>query len=443
MQGAFQDETGCRAITDSSGSGFQVQMKGKVVVIGGGMVGVCCAWFLLKRGWQVTLVERREIGVETSYGNAGVITRGSILPLNNPRLWKSLPGYLGNHSAAVRYDPLYLARHSWWLARFLANARDEQTLRAAAALNELMTRALPVHKALMQEADVLPRLRENGWLKLYRHAERFDSSAYERRIYDHFGVSYQIVEREQIQALEPALQPIFNKGILVTDTASVDNPGAVVQAYAAAFVAQGGVIRQGTVTDARQVGGEFVVSIQQGVNSFAEHADQLVLAAGPWSNQLLKPYGWQLPICYERGSHYHYLPQAGVLPHRPFYDVESAYVMTPTDNGVRVTSGSHLLDIARQAEPLQLQQVLPRVQEALPLASQPVSPLWQGNRPSTPDALPILGALPGVPGVWLATGHQHVGFSTGPVSAKALAALIDGEQPEFDMRPFSPSRFRF
>src|SRR4029077_17704469 len=94
-----------------------------VVVLGAGIVGVSAAFAARQRGLSVLLIDRREPGSETSYGNAGILSSGSILPLNKPSLWTALPGYLGNTSAALRWNPVWAIRNIDWIARFLANAR--------------------------------------------------------------------------------------------------------------------------------------------------------------------------------------------------------------------------------------------------------------------------------------------------------------------------------
>src|SRR6201991_161915 len=93
-----------------------------VIVLGAGIVGVSAAYAARQRGFDVVLVDRREPGSETSYGNSGVLSSGSINPLNNPALWKMLPKYLTNRHAALRWDPAWAMRHPGWLVRFLAQA---------------------------------------------------------------------------------------------------------------------------------------------------------------------------------------------------------------------------------------------------------------------------------------------------------------------------------
>src|SRR5271168_1716422 len=116
-------------------SGDVRSQQADVVVLGAGIVGVSAAFAARQRGLSVILVDRREPGSETSYGNAGVLSSGSILPLNNPSLWKALPTYMTNTNAALRWDPAWAFRNIDWVVRFLANATPARTRPRAMALH--------------------------------------------------------------------------------------------------------------------------------------------------------------------------------------------------------------------------------------------------------------------------------------------------------------------
>lgn len=422
----------------------------KISVIGGGMVGVSCALYLQKKGYQVTLIEKNDFVQETSFGNAGVISRGSIIPLNNPKLWSNLPKYLTNRHPAVRYNMLYLLKHLPWLTQFLAKATDKDCVKTVATLNTLISPALAEHQKLLQATGIPHRLRENGWLKLYRHSSSFDNADYERYLLRQHGVAFQCLEATDIQDLEPSLKPIFNQAMWVTDTASVDNPGAVVTAYTQLFQQQGGLLVKDTVLSINVSEMQQEITEHQEASSETRYqligesrqyaCDQLVIATGPWGNELLKPFGVKVPLCFERGCHQHYASNQEAPLTRPFYDVDASYVLTPTDLGLRVTTGSELNHQSAPANPSQLSQVLPKVEEAIGLGSAQ-GKLWSGSRPSTPDAIPIIGELSKQKGIWLALGHQHIGFSTGPVTGQLIAEMIAQETTTLDPRPFSPQRF--
>src|SRR6266403_41150 len=120
--------------------------RADVVVLGAGIVGVSAAHAALQRGHSVVLIDRREPGSETSYGNAGILSSGSILPLNKPSLWNALPTYMTNRHAALRFDPAWAIRNIDWLVRFLANATPARTKPRATALHGLIGASLNMHR---------------------------------------------------------------------------------------------------------------------------------------------------------------------------------------------------------------------------------------------------------------------------------------------------------
>ena len=412
-------------------------MANSVIVVGGGMVGVSCALYLLKKQFNVILIEKNEVGNETSYGNAGVISTGSILPLNNAKLKNNIHKYALNKHPAMRYNSPYVFKNRNWVIDFLSHSSEESTLQRAQALDTLIKPALAEHKQLMAEADISHRLRESGWLKLFRSEVSFSGSSYEQGIYQQNDVAFEVVNRNQITDLEPGLNPIFEKGLWMTGSASVDNPGEVVKAYAKLFLQMGGVIVKDAVTSLEKKEQGFVVkACRQNYQ-----ADDVVLATGPWANQLLAPFRYQIPMVFERGYHQHFHSHSESPLQRPVYDVEGSYVMSPTDLGIRLSTGVELNEREGQPNHSQLSQAHVAAREAIDLAESCHSNVWVGSRPSLPDALPIIGQVPHTEGLWLACGHQHIGFSTGPITGKIMANMIARERNDIVASPFSAERF--
>lgn len=402
------------------------------------MVGVACALELQRRGREVVLVDRQSPGRETSYGNAGVLTRSSLMPFNHPGLWRDLPRLLRNRSTAFRYRLPYMARQAAWGLGFLARARESAFLQTATALDALIRLSMPEHRRLLHEAGESRRLRETGWLFLYRTTQAFDAGARARAAFERFGVATEVLDGTGLSGLEPALRPIFPRALWIRDAASVDDPGGVVAAYARLFAQRGGVLRQDEATDLKPEGdGSWALHTATG----RWRAAQVVLALGPWTARMLARLGLSVPMAFERGYHMHYAAPSGATLGRPVYDTGGGYVMAPLAQGLRLTTGVELADLDAPASTAQLDLAERAAREALPLGSRLEREPWLGRRPTLPDCRPAIGAAPRHPGLWLAFGHQHVGFNTGPGTARVLAALMHGEAPPIDARPFDPGRF--
>jgi D-amino-acid dehydrogenase len=413
----------------------RAELKADVIVLGAGIVGVSAAYAARERGLSVTLVDRREPGSETSYGNAGVLSSSSIFPNNKPSLFAALPRYLTNRHAALRWNPVWAARNAGWLLRYLANGTSAHVKPRGAALRGLSAASLKLHREWIVRAGVAMRLRETGWLKAWRGDGTAAAKAECQMLAD-YGVRSELLDHEAICALEPNIVPTYQAGLLYTDSASVDSPGNVVKAYARMFAGSGGQLLQADINVIQPEAEGWCVRHSSGALS----ARHLVVALGPWSADLLRPLGFRVPLGFERGYHREFRANPSRLLRRPIYDVDGSFIMTPMENGIRLTSGVELT--ARDAP-----SSFAQVDAMVPLArgvtefGEAVGPPWRGARPTLPDSLPMIGAAPRHAGLWLAFGHQHIGFATGPATGAAIAAMICRASPSFDTGPFSPARY--
>ena len=409
--------------------------KTDVVVLGAGIVGVSAAFAVRQRGLSVVLVDRREPGNETSYGNAGILSSGSISPLNNPSLWSALPKYLTNQHAALRWNVGWAMRNPDWVIRFLANATESRLRPRATALHGLIGASLKLHREWIVKAGAAARIRETGWLKAWR-SDAVAAAKAEQALLTEYGIESQLLDRQDISALEPAIVPVYKVGLLHTQTASVDSPGNVVNAYAKMLAGAGGEIRQSEIRAITPDGEGWRVQLADG----AIAARHVVVALGPWSADILKPLGYRVPLAFERGYHREYKPNPARTLQRPIHDSDGAFLMTPMENGIRVTSGVELTDRDAPSSFAQIDAVEPMARGVVEFGDA-VGDTWRGSRPTLPDSLPMIGPAPRHQGLWLAFGNQHIGFTTGPATGAAIAAMIGGTPPSFDTTAFAPSRY--
>ncbi len=413
-------------------------MSGKVAVLGAGIIGVCCAVELQRRGYEVTLIDKNDPGKETSYGNAGVIARSSMIPFNHPGIWKSLPKLMGNKTTSFRYDPSFVAANINWAARFLKRANQKDfgdTTRALDGLIQLSTRK---HEEMISTLGLEKKLNRKGWLYLYRQNATYERSRLIRDTFNRFGVATKVLARDEITKLEPDLAPIFTKGLWIQDTLSFEDPGSLVAAYASYFKSNAGNVIKAKIQSLKACKDGYEVALD---NNDILKVDQAVIAMGPWAKTFLKNFGYHVPLVFERGYHMNFSHDKKRKLRRPIYDVDGGYVLAPMSNGVRLTTGVELAEQEAAPNYNQLNAAETVARDAFPLDT-PLDPKpWLGSRPTLPDCRPIIGQAPRHKGLWLAIGHQHIGFSTGPGTASVLGTLISGEQPLIDAEPFRAERF--
>jgi D-amino-acid dehydrogenase len=413
----------------------------QVLVLGAGAVGVSTALRLQQHGSSVVLLDRVGVGLETSYGNAGIIQREAAEPYAMPRDLRSLLAIgLGRSNdvdysvAAVLGQAGPLARY-WWSS---APSRYRAIGRAYATLIAHSTSAhAPLIDALGSQAEGL--VRRDGYRVLFRSARKQDEmTAQAEQLAGDYGIAWRSLSASELQQAEPALLSGGLGGIHWLDPWTVSSPGGLIQAYGALFEQRGGTVLKAAVRGlSRSAGGAgWVVETDQG----PQEAEQVVLALGPWSIGLLQMLGYAFPMVRKRGYHRHFSATPGL--DLPLMDSGFGYVMAPMQQGLRLTSGAQLCAADAPARDVQLRRAEQAARGLLDLGAACEDQAWFGTRPCMSDMLPVIGEAPNHKGLWLHFGHGHQGFTLGPASADMLVDLMTGQTPAVDPLPFSPRRFQ-
>jgi D-amino-acid dehydrogenase len=401
------------------------ELKADVLVLGAGMVGVGAALHLQQRGREVVLVDRHELaGEETSFGNAGLIECASVFPYMFPRDFRQIFQYAINRAPQVRYQfqdlPIFLP----WLVRYFLASSPERALHSAMAELPLIRRSLIEHEALVSEAGVPELLRRTGWLKVFRSEASLANGARD-------------LDGPAIAAREPHLTGAFAGGVYLPAPGFVPDPGGLAKAYAALFKRKGGRFWVGDARTLEQVSGGWRVSGPHG----ALVARDVVVALGPWSDLVLRPLGYSIPLSVKRGYHLHLAPRGNAVLHHPVLDSDLGYLLAPMNRGIRLTTGVEFARRDAPSTPIQLERALPRARALFPLGDAVDAKPWMGARPCLPDMLPVIGKAPRHAGLWFDFGHQHHGLTLGPATGRLLAEMMTGETPFADPRAFAIERF--
>ena len=413
-------------------------MTRNILVLGAGMVGVSVAWHLARRGHRVTLVDRREPGRETSFGNAGIIQREAVRPYAFPRDLGTLLRVLPNREVDIRYRPTGMVSAAVPLLQYWHNSGGARYDRIVKEWASLIMRCQDAHAPMIEAAGAEDLIRKGGWLELYRTQSALDERvAKAREDRERFGVEYEVLSAEQLQAAEPYLARELVGAIHWTQPWMVSDPGALVQAYARNFEEQGGRLLQASVEGITREGNGWHVTTSEG----ALEADQVVVALGPWSSDVLMQLGIRVPLFVKRGYHMHYSTEQGATLNHWVMDAERGFLLEPMRAGIRLTTGAELADLNAPPKYKQLAAAERAARNLFPLGKRRDAEPWKGARPCMPDMKPVIGPAPGKDGLWLAFGHGHQGFTLGPATGELLAQMMDGETPAIDMTPFAVDRF--
>jgi D-amino-acid dehydrogenase len=409
-----------------------------VIVLGAGIVGVSSALHLQDRGRRVALLDRRGPGEETSFGNAGLIERSSIVPYAFPRKLGTLLRYARNQSTALYVDYKALPSFATWLARYWWESSPQRLAAASRDMLPLISHSISEHDALIARAGVGDLVHDGGWIEAFQDRAAFESEAAEAEtLARQYGLRLVPLDAAALRARESALSDGFYGGLHWQDPKAVSNPGALTKAYARLFEAGGGTTLRGDATTLRAENGVWTVETADGRIS----AKEVVVAMGVWSDTVFEPLGYRIPLRGKRGYHMHYQPARAMLS-VPIVDREHGYVIAPMQGGrLRLTTG---VEIAKRGAPptgIQLEQAERLARPLFGLGERIDPAPWLGMRPCTPDMRPVIGPAPRHRGLWFAFGHAHHGLTLGPVTGRLLAQMLTGETPFIDMHPYRPERF--
>jgi D-hydroxyproline dehydrogenase len=391
----------------------------QITVIGAGIVGVCAALALLMRGRRVTLVDRETPGRGCSFGNAGVITP-SAFPLAAIAPLSSLPSLLlGRASPLSWHWPSVPALLPWLWCYGQASVAAHVTENTE-SLHRLAGNALPAYERLL--GNGLPGVDRRGYLAVHFTPSEREATMRLNAQRRRFGVATIDLSANQLADLEPSLGALGVGATCVETAAHVRNPARFVDAVFDRFVAGGGVFRRDDVVRLEQRSDGQVGVVGRQASTVARHA---VVATGAHANDLLRPLGHAVPLIAERGYHLDLAASAPALT-RPVALPAFGVVLSPTDQGTRLVGLSHLGLPGFAPNGSRLHKALAIAQARVPsLRARAGAQVWSGERPATPDSLPVIDRVSGFESVVVCAGHGHLGLTLAAASAHCVVELID------------------
>ena len=359
--------------------------RSDVIVLGAGIVGISAALHLQRRGRSVTLIDRRGMSEETSYGNTGIIQREGVVPYTFPRDPTQVAKYAFNLLPEANLHWSALPKIAPWLFRHWLNSTPERKDATARGAKPLVERCIVEHEVFAGDAGVLGLMRRTGYLRVYRSGPALDAAlAKDAADREAYGVNFQPVDARGLAELEPHLRGGLAGGVLMPDPVSVSDPGALVRAYGELLVSRGGRFLRGEARTLEQTSDGWQVQTATGPVT----APEVVVAMGSWSDDVLRPLGYRFPLGIKRGYHMHYRAEGNATLARPVLDAQNGYVITSMTAGIRLTTGAEFATRDAPPTPRQLDRVEPLARGIFPLGARVDAEPWLGRRPCLPDMLP-------------------------------------------------------
>lgn len=408
------------------------------VIIGGGVVGACCAYYLAKAGVEVVLVERGEIADQASQGNAGQMAIGHP-PIPRPGLtWQAIRWMLDPTS------PLHLSpKAGWslipWLWRFRKACSAEQLSRSMQTLAQLGRRTRPLFDEIIADERIDCDYQQSGILDVFRTRHGLEQGRRAVELVQRFGIDVRELTADELLAKEPSFKPGVAGAFLNTASTSLD-PALFVRGVAdgarrlgACLLTQCGV--DAIVTEHGAVRG--VATSSHGVID----AGRVVLAAGIWSTPLAASVGVRIPLQAGKGYHLD-IEQDEPRLATPCVLGERFVACTPIGGRLRLAGTLEFTGVNSALRKKRLEAIYRGANVYLEgVTRKKVFSEWCGLRPCAADGLPIIGLAPQVDGLCIATGHAMLGMTLGPITGRLVCELLTDALSSVDLTPMRVDRF--
>ena len=402
-----------------------------VTVVGAGVVGLSIALALQARGLPVRVIDREGPAAGASAGNAGAFAFTEILPLASPRMIRQAPKWLLDPLGPLSVPPRYAAKIAPWMWRFWKASWPAQVRASTVAQTALMKLSQSALEPHLEMSGLAHMLRHDGQLQVYETETEFRASLPGWQAREEAGIAFNHLKGDEIAAYQPGLAPSFTYATFTPEWQSISDPRDYVLGMAERFRAGGGEI---TITRAERL-----------VAGGVETSDGMipgcvVLAAGAHSHHLALTAGAKIPLETERGYNTT-LPAGAFDLKRQITFGGHGFVISKVGDGLRVGGAVELGGLDLPPNFARADAMLKKAKRFLPGLDTSGGTQWMGFRPSLPDSLPAIGALPNRPDVFCAFGHGHLGLTQSAGTAAIIANLLTGQDPSIDLTPFSPARF--
>ena len=403
---------------------------------GAGVVGVSCALQLVRRGVQVTLVDREEPGTQCSYGNAGRIAAGLCTPYSLPGLIWKVPGMLADRRHPLASSFSHIARSLPWFVRYIRSGRRAEQI--ADALHALLSGVNAAFDDLLEPAEKQALIRLEGALFVFKSLASADAA---NRQQDFARRRGQVVERldgDEVRELEPDLPPDVAAGYYWPRERFCADPLGLTRALLQRFLDAGGHLVRDEITSIEP--GQASAPRVRTTSGGTYQPDSVVVATGAWSSRFANQIGVHLPMQAERGYHVQ-LPASGIALRRPVHYGDRLLSLSPMLGGLRVGSGAEFASPDAPANWKRVDGLLESARELFPNLDASDPHRWMGSRPALPDSMPAIGPGPRHPEVLFACGHGHLGLTLSALTGQLIAELATTGASSVDLHAYRPHRF--
>ncbi|MFQ5827640.1 MAG: NAD(P)/FAD-dependent oxidoreductase [Candidatus Methylomirabilia bacterium] len=414
-------------------------IRTETLVIGGGVIGVCSAYYLAQQGREVTVVDKGAICSGSSYGNAGLIVPSHSVPLAAPAVLLKGLRWMLNPESPFYIKPRLDRDLISWLWKFRGACNERHVRRAMPLIHDLSRASLALYRELAAIEGLSFGYHQNGLLTVFRTERGLEEAREESHLLAEAGVAGKILDAGGARVMEPMLSPDVVGGLFFPDDAHL-TPDRFVNGLAEIAEHMGVRFHPSTEVLGFSRRGRRITAVETTRGDF--ETDEVVLTAGSWSSEIASALALSLPIQPAKGySVTHRRPRQS--PAVPLLLAEARVAVTPMGETLRFAGTLELAGLDLTINRRRVDAIRRAAARYLTGTEDlETIEIWRGLRPCTPDGLPIIGRPAQLQNLILATGHATIGVSLGPITGKLVSQLAAHQEPMLNLGLLDPGRFK-
>ncbi len=418
-------------------------MTKRIVIAGGGIVGLATAYYAARAGHRVTILERSAPpGGGCSLGSAGMIVPSHFIPLAAPGMVSLGLKWMWRPESPFYIRPRFSLDLFTWGWRFMRAANAAQVARAAPLLRDLHLASRACYEEWSEQFHDAFGLTKKGLLMLCKTEAGLHEEAKTAELARGLGVPAEVLTRRETEAIEPSLRLDIAGSVFFPRDCHL-TPEQLIATLRDAVTSAGVEIRWETVPLRWRTSGNRIDGVETSGGSLLK-GDEFVLAAGIWSVEVGEQLGVRLQM--QAGKGYSMtLTSPPRLPAICAILSEARVAVTPMGTSLRVGGTMELTGLDERINPARVRGIVRAVPEYFPDFTTDDfrdAPVWCGFRPCSPDGMPYIGRFRSYENLSAATGHSMMGVSLGPITGKLMVEILSDKEPSIDVRALSPDRYR-
>jgi D-amino-acid dehydrogenase len=412
----------------------------KVIVVGAGIVGLCTAYYLQKKGIEVTVIDNTDGTNNCSYGNAGYISPSHMVPLASPGIISQGLKWMLNPESPFYIKPRLNADLIRWGLLFKKASTKARVDAAVPVLSQLTLLSKKYYEQILSDENIKAGYSDAGLLMLCKTKSALHHEIEVAEMANALHLDASVLTREETEKLEPGVTLDIEGSVLFKCDAWM-TPAVFMTALKNRLIAKGVKINFNTEFTGAKKANDKITALETNKGDFV--ADEYVLAAGAWSPILAKSLGISIPL--QAGKGYSFtLKEPVIQPKLPSILVEARVATTPMLDGLRFAGTMEIAGTQLDINPLRVSGIVNSISNYLPqFKEQDFSQItpWAGLRPCTPDGLPYIGRTDKYTNLVIGTGHAMLGFTLGPVTGQLISQEILNEKKDFESKLISVNRY--